>query len=266
MAFESISSIIRNATNWEKKYKELEKVFHTEAMAADRRMLRIERDYSKRKGYEGITNFSYAKAQRDIEAWTKRELNRGTISPKRADDLLKKKRFDRAIKNAEQNYYEAYRELSAKLNDVRDFLRSDSSTLKGSKSPKASYKSEGVENIYKKRADTLSKTLDEDIEWQDLASIFESKQWKLSEKYSMDSKTRIKAVQKVKEMPRTKQQMAEFLKDKENVNIDPKKMKREELVDLILKADLSGEDDAILSDVIKKLLKEGVGKWFMYGA
>lgn len=108
------------------------------ARKADSRLRAIEK-YAKQKYYTGIERYAYARAMRDIELWS------GSG----------KKRFDTKPPDSLQG-------IRAKINDIKTFLESPTSTKAG------------VTEIYKKRADTINKEYGTDLTWQEIADYYTS--------------------------------------------------------------------------------------------
>lgn len=108
-------------------YKRLAKV-------ADQRLVRLER-LSEQAGYENAWKWAYKNAQKDIEKWGgNKRFN--TAPP--ADNRM----------------------LKAKINDIKAFLGSQTSTKKG------------ITDIYKKRAQTWNEKYGTDVSWEDLAEYY----------------------------------------------------------------------------------------------
>lgn len=108
------------------------------ARKADARLRAIEK-YAKQKYYKGIERYAYARAIRDIELWS------GTG----------KKRFDTKPPDSLQG-------IRAKINDIKMFLESPTSTKAG------------VTEIYKKRADTINNKYGTNLTWQQIADYYTS--------------------------------------------------------------------------------------------
>lgn len=108
------------------------------ARKADARLRAIE-SYSERKYYKGITRYAYARAMRDVELWS------GSG----------KKRFDTKPPDSLQG-------IRAKINDIKTFLESPTSTKAG------------ITEIYKKRADTINKEYGTNLTWQEIADYYTS--------------------------------------------------------------------------------------------
>lgn len=111
---------------------------------ADRRMLRLEAlAKSGKPGFENVLNWSYAKAQLDIEHWTKGKGKRfETKPPTRQEDII------------------------AKINDIKAFMSSASSTV-GS-----------ITSTYKKTANTINERYGTSFTWQDIVSFYGSEKHK----------------------------------------------------------------------------------------
>lgn len=150
--------------NYEKYLKEYNKL----AKKADRRMRELER-FSRYDEYKSILNYAYARAKRDIDAWT----------PPTAKE--KKPRWQR---NAPTDT----RTLKAKIADIEKFLNKKTSTVTG------------VKKVYEKRANTINKKYDTNFTWQQLANYFDTGlAEKTSDKYG--SKTMLKAIGVIQKSP-----------------------------------------------------------------
>ena len=166
-------------------YEELKKIYRTLAKSADQRLVRLE-SYQHDKNFKPATKWAYARAMHDIEKWSGEEAQRfNTAPPKSKTDLL------------------------AKINDIKHFLESPTSTKKG------------IIDVYKKRADSLNKTMRasdpnwKDLTWKDLAQYFDSAlNEKLDKKFG--SKTALKNFNAIK---RNEKQIVEDIKEKKDLHI-----------------------------------------------
>ena len=141
--------------------------YHTLAMRADRRMLRLERLAASDEDYEGVLTFAYKGAQAAARRW-------GSKS--------EKARFDIKAPGTE-------REIKAKLRDIKTFLETDTSTKTN------------IDRIYKERAKTFNdfyKVPDiEKVSWRDLKHFYDSDKYKkLDEKYGYRTLARALVVHK----------------------------------------------------------------------
>lgn len=126
------------ADNYGKSYEELRMEFLKKARKADDRLRALEKA-SEQKGYRTATQWAYRRAMKDIQYWS-------------GEDAV---RFNRDIpKNKQQ--------LIAKLNDIEQFLFSNTSTKTK------------IKAVYKQRADTFNKKYGTDFTWQDMGKFFES--------------------------------------------------------------------------------------------
>lgn len=152
---------INNNPKYIKAYVE----YKTEAKKADQRLVRLEA-LSHEKHFEGVLEFSYKTAIRDIKSWGGN------------------KRFNTAppVKLTE---------LEAKLSDIRKFAESKTST-KGD-----------VLKIYKKRADTINKKYGKEFgitfTWEDIANYYEDEK-EQRESMKLASKTEIRVLATLKRM------------------------------------------------------------------
>ena len=182
--------------------KELEKVYRTLAKSADQRLVRLEQ-YKSDKSFKVATKWAYARAKHDIEVWSGSEAKRFNTAPPESDtDLL------------------------SKIQDIKHFLESPTSTKKG------------IIEVYKKRADSINKTMRKDdpnwkdLTWKDMAQYFDSKlHEKLDKKYG--SKTALQVYANIKS---NQKEIAEDIKAKKDIHIKV--------------------EDEVLQDVINNALKD----------
>lgn len=119
-------------------YKEAVKVYRTLAKAADMRLVRLEA-YSHDKNMGHALQWAYARAERDIKQWSGEKATRfNTKAP------------------------ESMQQLLAKIEDIKTFLSSESSTK------------EGIKNSLKKRAETFNKEFGTSYRWDEIGDFFES--------------------------------------------------------------------------------------------
>lgn len=147
------------------------------AKRADQRLVRLER-YSQQEKYANITQYAYAKAMRDIRSWSGKDATRfNTKPPKNLNSLM------------------------AKINDIKGFLQSASSTIKPTAdnavyNEKGQIVGGGIDLTYQKRADTLNQRFGTNVTWENVGSIFESTLYrKLAKKY--ESKTAVRIIGKL---------------------------------------------------------------------
>ena len=149
-------------------YEDLKKQLHRRAKLADQYMRRLEK-LSNEKGYEHVLQFAYARARRDIRAWSGEDA----------------KRFDTKAPRTVQG-------IRAKLSDIERFLSSPTATKTG------------IKNIYEKRAKTLSERYGVSADWQDMAKYYSRG---TNEKFDnlYGSKTSLLAVGKIQKNARAVQ-------------------------------------------------------------
>lgn len=128
-------------------YEETVKVYRTLAKAADQRLVRLE-SYEHDPNFKTATKWSYARAMRDIEQWSGEQAKRFNTAPPASKAMLE-----------------------AKIEDIKTFLSSPTSTKKG------------IKDILQRRADTLNQEYGTNFKWNDVGTFFESE---LAEK--MDTK------------------------------------------------------------------------------
>ena len=126
------------------------------AKVADQRLVRLER-LTETEGYENVTAYAYARAQRDISRYT--EGHRFNTKP----PLKKDGTVD-------------YKLLKEKTADIKTFLSSVTSTKAG------------ITATFEKRVKTINKKYETDYTWQELADLFQSGDFeKFSDKYGSDT-------------------------------------------------------------------------------
>lgn len=144
----------------------LQQYYRRLAKTADQRLVRLE-SYEHDKYFKPATQWAYSKAQKDIQKWLAQdhykivEVNvpgQGTVLKKQLDIPANKMlRFNTKPPKGEE-------QLLAKINDIKSFLQSPTSTK------------QGIINVYKKRADTLNRKYGTQFTWQSLAKYYESGQ------------------------------------------------------------------------------------------
>lgn len=145
-----------------KSYEELVKDYRRMAKVADQRLVRLEK-YSQEENFKTATQWSYARAMKDIQKWSGDESQRFNTKPP-------------ANKNS----------LIAKMKDIETFLESKTSTKKD------------IVNVYKTRADSINKKYGTKFTWQSMASFYSSKEAeKLNNSYG--SKTVLKAIAEIQD-------------------------------------------------------------------
>lgn len=158
------------------------------AKTADQRMVRLEKA-SQEPYFKVATEWAYAKATRDILKW---------IPP--GDNKSTKLRFNTKPPEGE--------DLIAKINDIKSFLSSPTSSK------------QGIINVYKKRADTVNKKYGTTFTWRQLAKYYDSGQADLWDA-KFGSKT---ALLTIATMQRNKKKIKEAIQkaDKKDIRISRK--------------------------------------------
>lgn len=240
--------------------QELQAVYHTIAMRADRRLINIERyDPNKQPELRNIKQYAYRKALSDIAGFFGES---------------DKMRFDRKTKTKGLSGLElqnAINKINAQINSVTNFLDMPSSTVAG------------LRKTYERSAETLSKNNGISIKWTDLANYFESDVWQ-SYKTVAPSEVVLKAMYIIKSKNIGDMQNKDFLKflkdasinvSDENViqkfkDIDKRTdgfkkrvgrvgKKTQNTLDRMLDSDeIKYSDDPIVDRVIHKMISEGI--------
>lgn len=133
------------------------------AKRADQRLVSLEK-LSHEKGYENVLKYAYANAIYDI-----RSLSHNYDA----------KRFNIKLATTSQGAIDQ-RNLNARINAVRRFLESPTSTKSG------------ITTSYKQRADTINDRYGTNFTWQEMQAYFERRKTELSDS-AYGSKTELRA-------------------------------------------------------------------------
>lgn len=169
---------------------ELLKVYRTAAKVADQRLVRLEK-LTQEENFKVADKWAYARAMRDIEAWSGEDAKRFNVAPPGSNQGL-----------------------TAKIEDMRTFLRSKTSTKRG------------IVKGFAQRAEKTNKEYGTDFTWDQLAKFFESESWKNITK-DLESKTRLKAIAKMKKFDRNKLEKAVKTADTSDLRIPDSQVGRE---------------------------------------
>lgn len=191
----------------------LEEQYKVLAMRADKRLERLEK-YAKRPGNEEILKGAYARAMRDIEVWK----GKG------------KKRFG-------YNKIEDKEELQKKINDIRAFLRADTSSLK----PGLETKGYAI-SVYEKMANTFNQNYGSNLSWKEIGSYYESAKAKRIQEQLKASKTIAIALGEFKRL------------NKKN----PNKTIKEWVKDIKQQGNHILSDDETTAHVMERIIKMGI--------
>lgn len=158
------------------------------AKTADQRMVRLEKA-SEQPYFKVATEWAYAKATRDILKW---------IPP--GDNKSTKLRFNTKPPEGE--------DLIAKINDIKSFLSSPTSSK------------QGIINVYKKRANTVNKKYGTNFTWKQLAKYYDSGQAELWDA-KFGSKT---ALMTIASLQKNKKKLVKAIKeaDRKDIRINSK--------------------------------------------
>lgn len=148
----------------QKPGESLEKYYHRLAKTADQRLVRLE-SYEHDKYFKPATQWAYSRAQHDLQKWTGKGPG------------AKKLRFNTAAPKGEEK-------LISKINDIKQFLSSPTSTKKG------------IVDVYQKRADTVNKKYGTSFDWKSLAKYYDSGQAEIWDS-KFGSKTALRTIGKI---------------------------------------------------------------------
>ena len=140
----------------------LEHYYRRLAKSADQRLVRLEK-YSNDKYFKVATDWAYSSAMRDIHTWNGQTATRFNTAPPSDPE-----------------------KLIAKINDIKKFLSSPTSTKSG------------IKNTYIKKANTINKKYKTNFTWDQLAAYYDKK---INEKWDakFGSKTALLAIGRINE-------------------------------------------------------------------
>ena len=191
----------------------LQEQYKVLSMRADKRLQRLEK-YAERPGMGELLKGAYARAMRDIKTWSGEGHKRfGTKPP--MDEMA----------------------LKAKINDIKTFLRADTSTMK----PGLETRGFSVSK-YQKQANTFNQRYGGDFTWQELSGYYGSKKAQRIANRIRSSKTVARALGEFKK-----------LHDK-NPKLTGAQLKR----DIKSNPNIKLSDDAAVNEVMKRMIGMGI--------
>ena len=128
---------------YEKLEPELVEQYKDLATEVNARLRELEK-LSKKKGYEKVLKYSYARIQEDIKArgWKDKRVHKGKASLPKTN-----------------------KELKGAINDLKNFLDKPTST------------EEGIKKTYQKNADTFNEVTGGNFSWQDMKVFMNDSLW-----------------------------------------------------------------------------------------
>ena len=138
--------------------KELKKL----SIEADKKLRKLEK-LSQKKGYENVKEFAYRRAMKDIRYWSEGS----------------KRSFKSMMKTDNIN------SLQGQINAVKRFLDAPTSAKKS------------IDDLFKRRANSLNENYGTNFEWQDLANVFDRADENVY--YQKGAKSYLKAVSYLKD-------------------------------------------------------------------
>lgn len=121
---------------------ELLKVYRTAAKAADQRLVRLEK-LTQEENFRVADKWAYARAVRDIEQYSGEGATRFNVKPP-----------------------QTMTGLTAKIEDIKTFLKAPSSTKSG------------IKKMYVERAEKINKDYGTNFTWEEIGTFFEDERWK----------------------------------------------------------------------------------------
>lgn len=177
-------------------YKQLEHEYKQLAKRADQRLVRLEA-LAESGDFKSAVNMAYRRAQHDIKQWGGEEA----------------KRFN--VKQPENT-----QQLQAKINDIKQFLESTTSTKRG------------IVTHYKGVAETINEKYGTGFTWDTMANFYQSELSTILENKVAGSGTLIRALGKIY---RNKKEILKQLEDSEQAHINVEDEVLDEAVQTILK-------------------------------
>lgn len=175
------------------------------AKQADQRLVRLER-YSKEKNFYGLMQYAYANAMYDIRSLS------GNPEARRFNQM--------PVKTASGAIN--IRNLQARINAVKRFLESPTSTK------------QGTVKVYKRRADTVNKKYGTNFSWQEMAAYYSNERNRaLDSEYG--SKTMVRVLGAMRRLGE-----------------DPEKIQK------AIDGDIKISSDGIVNEIAKNLLSQGL--------
>lgn len=202
--------------------------YKTLTMRADKRLQRLEK-YMQRPGYGVLKQGAYKRAIRDIEKWSGKGHKRfGTKAPENPKDP------------------EDITELQAKLNDIKTFLRSTTSTITGG------IDSEGIADMYQRTANTFNKRYNRNaknrLTWNEIGDYYESEMAKTISARVQSSDAVARALGRFKALYKRNSQTGDELRAKIEKNPNRK-----------------FTDDAVVNEAMHRMLKAGLNPEEFFG-
>ena len=220
------------------KYDSLEAEYKLLAMRADKRLQRLEK-YMQRPGYETLKKGAYARAMRDIAIWSGKGHKRFLTKPPM---------------NNKGEISEP--ELQAKINDIKAFLRSDTSTMK----PGIDTQGFAV-SVYEQQAGTFNGRYGGNFTWQELANYYDSAKADRIAKRIKASKSIAKALGEFKKLARKGETNESLMSQiraggKERVLIGKQHYWKYK--------DIKLTDDEVTNEIMNKMIKNGINPVTMF--
>ena len=191
------------STRWgnpKKPLKELDLISQYKRLAerADKRLQRLEKKFGT-PGYEGLENWSYARAMRDIKSWSGPKGTRFKTAIPKFDNEAARERY-----------------IKAKISDINRFLQADTSTITGG------IQSAGLPPL-EKAAKTFSKNYKVKITWQEMGAYFESELAKRVAK-EFGSKTVAKALARFKRLANQGRNVEDEIKNNPRIRLSSNRL------------------------------------------
>lgn len=134
----STEEILKPGYDMPDNYNDLVRVYRTLAKSADQRLVRLEQ-YSNQENFKTAIKWAYARARRDIKAWSGHDATRFNTKPPKSESAIR-----------------------SKIEDIKTFLKAPSSTKKG------------IIEIYKQKADTFNDHHGTHFTWEQIGKFFMS--------------------------------------------------------------------------------------------
>lgn len=196
--------------------------YKTLTMRADKRLQRLEK-YMERPGYGALKQGAYKRAMRDIAIWSGKGHRRfGTKAPEDVEDL------------------------QAKLNDIKTFLRSTTSTIGGG------IESEGIVEMYERTANTFNKRYNRNaknrLTWNEIGDYYDSEKAKSIAAQVQSSDAVARALGRFKALYKRNGQTGDQLREKIAKNPNRK-----------------FTNDVVVNEAMRRMLQNGLNPEEIFG-
>lgn len=213
-------------------FDDLLKEYRRLAKRADQRLVRLER-YMKRPGMEELSKGAYSRAMDDIEVWSGKGKKRFNTSPPKSSEGLQ-----------------------AKINDIKAFLRSDTSTM----APGIDTRGFSISS-YEKMAQTFNQRYGTQLSWKEISAFYQSSKYKKISERIQASKTIAMALgvfDELRKKGRTNKDLMEEIRKQGKHKVKKGNRSYWEYQNARF------TDDEAVNEIVNKMIKAGVSPQTMF--